>query len=149
MRVRALPLSLCIFVIVCLPLSVAEPTEEQSAGVCVKEYRERQRCRRGYKQRALIPFSLCRLCSFTSSHSFLLRCSFFPLPSSSALSKHSSLIKLLQISLSQKPSMSLFFSLPPLLLAPGSNSLAHTQTLHNCQRNENIFTSTSQSGTLL
>lgn len=119
-----LPVSLSLSVSLCLLPS----RQRSSQQVFVSKNTERGRdAGGGYKRRALIPFSLCRLCSFASSHSFLLQCSFFSLPSSSALSKHSSLIKLLQISLSQKPSMS-FFSPPPLLLAPSSNSLAHANT---------------------
>lgn len=80
---------LCLSVSLSLSVSLCLlPSRQRSSQqVFVSKNTERGRdAGGGYKQHALIPFSLCRLCSFTSSHSFLLRCSFFslsppPLPS--------------------------------------------------------------------
>lgn len=72
---------------VCVCLSLwREQTQEQSAGVYVKEYRSKQ---------PLLSLSLCCFCSFASSHPFYSD-ALFP----SALAWRSGSIKLLQISLS-------------------------------------------------
>lgn len=116
--VCVLPLSLCIFVIVSVSLSVAGADRGAvSRCLCQRIQRERERRRRGNKRHSLL-FSVCCLCSFTSSRPFYSNAHFFPC----ALAKHSSLIKLLQISLSL--TLDIFF--PPRLAL--SLSLTHANT---------------------
>ena len=138
----------CLSVSLSLSLSLCllwEPTEEQSAGVYVKEYRERRR--RGKKQAPLSSlFSLLSLLFYILSSFFFFNTdALFPLLSLSTPG-WLNYFKILCLWLSISPSLR-----AALILSP-----THANTLYSgvfyccdCWMNENIVGSPSMPGTLL